>query len=398
MCSFGVSAIFLLLANSLHSITAHSIAVCLTGQASRLELESKIKNFVLPNVDRGHKIHLFISMYKSSDHRVNKFNTDATTVPSPNMKINGRGNVDIDFLGASIIKKKKDEPKLLYNVTQFDARFEDSTYEITLDLHLNRMSFSSLDKKLAKLGADPGKKIDPIIRETLHMSQWVNTRRCMQLVEQQEVAQKVLFDVVVRLRDDAFVFQPMLIPDDSVNYLTTSKCFTWGGINDVIYIIGRKWASAFLRSFSEEYYLSHKNLNPGRNSFNGNPEHWALFHALKYQIPHRQVSMCEMPAFPLIRTQGGLLPKRSHVDGLCAVSRACQANNSKFLELDFIDFGPAAGFCFPDKAPTCPVLENRVFTFFLNNSAIGKRIGKEDLIKELYSPISKRRKRKKVSD
>lgn len=360
---------------------SHNVALCVTGQLSRLELDSKIKQFILPNIARGHKIHLFMSMYKHSSNRVN---SEADQVQkSPNMLVNSRGQTDIDFLNASTVKRRTNAKPLVYNVSQLVAISGAYKYDVTVDLNKNRMDFHQIHKRVASLGADKGKKIDPLVRENLHMSQWINTRRCMELIEQQEVAQRSYFDVVVRMRDDVFVFEPMILPDDATDFLITPKCFTWNGLNDAIYIIGRRWASQFFRSFAEDYYINYNQLHPENTKFNGNPEHWALHHADKYAIPRRHASMCEIPALQLIRTAHGFAPKKSHLDGLCALSRDCQRNNTPYLQLNFIDFGPDAGFCFPDKVATCPKFEKRITNFFLTSAAVGSRLNKEPEIVKL---------------
>lgn len=368
-------------------VDSHNIALCVTGQLSRLELDSKVRQFIVPNVAAGHKIHLFMSLYKKSDKRVTSIGE--TIVSSPNAKVNDQGEYEINFQSSSTTRKKKiKRNKWVYNVTHLIASTGSASYDVTIDLQDNVMDFHPLDKVLLRQGATSSKwkKVDPIFREKLHMSQWINTRRCMELIEQQEFSQGYHFDAAVRMRDDIFVFDKMLLPVDSTERLITLNCFNWYGLNDAIYIIGRKWASQFFRSFSEDYYIKHKQLNPKGQNFIGNPEHWALHYSLKYQIPTRPASMCEIPAFPLVRTSNGLVPKKSHLDGLCAFSRSCRKNSSAFKRIGFTDFGKGAGFCFPSNVNACPRVEKLITNYFLDLSAVGNRTDKKDEIEKLKIP------------
>jgi hypothetical protein len=65
---------------SMNRSTEHkSFAVCLTGQLVRLELGSKITNFIIPNLELGHRISLFILLDSLVNEvkgakRANRFN------------------------------------------------------------------------------------------------------------------------------------------------------------------------------------------------------------------------------------------------------------------------------------------------------------------------------------
>lgn len=191
-------------------------------------------------------------------------------------------------------------------------------------------------------------------REKAHMSQWINIRKCMQLVEQVEIHDKFHFDSVIKMRDDSFFFTPMVLPSDHADYFSTLSCFFWWGINDSFFVIGRRWASCLLRGFSEEYYLRHHKLHKGTKKFRGNPEHWVDFHSRRCEARHRTLSMCQMPVLPMMYTgkEGGFTPNGNQY----------YFRNEAFAK-KYKRHDVSVGYCFDKKNP-CPDTEKIVRKYF----------------------------------
>ena len=57
------------------------IAFCLTGQLARLELLSKIKNIIVPNVKAGHTVHLFMLLDNEKDVKQTYWRYDYSGTP-----------------------------------------------------------------------------------------------------------------------------------------------------------------------------------------------------------------------------------------------------------------------------------------------------------------------------
>lgn len=131
-----------------------NIAVCVTGQTTRLELESKIKNFIVPNAKAGRRMHLFLTLYNSS--QVFGVNFQAKRVPSPHARFHERNNsLVLDYLGALDIVQwvtPKHNTYVQDSIQHAVASSNGVVFDLTVNLHPNAEGFSKVDVELAKLG------------------------------------------------------------------------------------------------------------------------------------------------------------------------------------------------------------------------------------------------------
>lgn len=131
-----------------------NIAVCVTGQSSRLELESKINNFIIPNVKTGKRMHLFLTLYNSS--QVFGVNFQAKRVPSPFVKYFEKNqSLELDYLGLFDIVSwiyPKNNQYVQDSIQHAVARSKGVLFDLTINLHPNAEGFSKIDTELALLG------------------------------------------------------------------------------------------------------------------------------------------------------------------------------------------------------------------------------------------------------
>jgi hypothetical protein len=131
-----------------------NIAVCVTGQSTRLELESKINNFIVPNGKTGKRMHLFLTLYNSS--QVFGVNFQAKRVPSPHVKYFDHNNsLELDYLGLFDIVQwvtHKNNDYVQDSIQHAVARRNGVVFDLTVNLHPNAEGFSKVDLELAQLG------------------------------------------------------------------------------------------------------------------------------------------------------------------------------------------------------------------------------------------------------
>jgi len=121
-------------------------------------------------------------------------------------------------------------------------------------------------------------------------------RECMKLVAAAELRQRVFFDFVVRLRDDAFLFAEWrLAPELYADAVADIAEGSWGGLNDHAFVVDRAHAEAMLRGPLEDYFL--------HTAVTGT--HWGINEQLlgrvarEYRIRVATLSVCQLPQISL---------------------------------------------------------------------------------------------------
>lgn len=131
-----------------------NIAVCVTGQSTRLELESKINNFIIPNGKSGKRMHLFLTLYNSS--QVFGVNFQAKRVPSKYVKyFENNQSLEIDYHEVFDIVRwvtPKNNYYVQDSIQHAIASSKGVLFDLTINLHPNAEGFSKIDLDLAKLG------------------------------------------------------------------------------------------------------------------------------------------------------------------------------------------------------------------------------------------------------
>lgn len=239
-----------------------SLAVCITGQVSRMEWKSKLENVVKPNVATWPRMGIFMVL---SNTNVNYVNPYKHPIVSPECPPSGclstvRSDVPPGIVVRETIFKERD--------------------------YITDMEWA---KRMDKF--DP---VTNLKRQNMHLSQWSKLRVCMQLVEDVELKEHFTYEVVVKLREDSMALMPFHIPREwSDKGIVTLNCNMWGGLMDGFYVLGRKWASKVMEGLSVDWYFEHDIPNK-------NPETWLLRIVNKHKIPKLFVDRCVMPFVPVI--------------------------------------------------------------------------------------------------
>mmetsp|Transcript_11101 Transcript_11101/g.10036 ORF Transcript_11101/g.10036 Transcript_11101/m.10036 type:complete len:201 (-) Transcript_11101:1560-2162(-) len=121
-------------------------------------------------------------------------------------------------------------------------------------------------------------------------------RDCMKWVQKIEYEQQMFYDLVVRLRDDSYVFDNWILNYEWYgNKLTSARTASFRGVNDHNFVVDRKYADELFRGLTEDYYFN-KSL---AHDHWGNPEHRIYLIANAYNIPIQNNTICQQPIVPL---------------------------------------------------------------------------------------------------
>lgn len=194
------------------------VAVCITGQLSRLELDSKVQNLLIPLSKQHHVVHLFTALETGEAQYVNP----ATA-----------GDVDINLT--------KEEVQ-----TRFHPFYQAGSFRphVTYAADISHWSPVYLSDK---------PKVNRSERLASHMSQHSTVKLCVDLIESQETHLGIHYDVVIKIRDNTMVAQTFrLLPPRAIDghaaedSILVKECGSNGGINDKVMILPRRHLSATL--------------------------------------------------------------------------------------------------------------------------------------------------------
>lgn len=174
----------------------HHAFVCVTGQLSRFELQSKMTFFFVPNVAAGVLFHVNLVLSPTSRHVTNR-----------RSGISGWRSHDLGDIVSAF-------ESLRINV-HVDIR------EQTSNPPINAAYLKQLDK--LHLRED-----ERIARVQNHYRQWEALSRCWD-----GVAMDTQYDSFVRLRDDSLFWSPMILTHfRGAPGVHVPHCNSWWGIND----------------------------------------------------------------------------------------------------------------------------------------------------------------------
>lgn len=199
----SVSILYLLFLRYVISARAAQAFVCITGQLNRLEIQTKIQNFIKPNAG---KIDVSFVLDLNSKYATN------TVV----------GNRSLPSMNEVVSQFESAGARVLFFNTQAQTAAPDvsSVYVMQLD----KRKFS-LEKRLE--------------RARNHFRQYEAYARCNYEALTRD------YDVYLRIRDDtmfssAFLISPL--PDG----IHVPRCNAWGGVNDrSILIVGKTYAGVY---------------------------------------------------------------------------------------------------------------------------------------------------------
>uniref|UniRef100_A0A7S1TLQ0 Uncharacterized protein n=1 Tax=Erythrolobus australicus TaxID=1077150 RepID=A0A7S1TLQ0_9RHOD len=228
------------------------LGVCLTGQLGRLELESKINNFLAPMREVYTHIDVALVLSNGTSVFVNeegKGNASASLYPSAEaakMKLKATGMVNLVYLA---LYQPPENPML------------DSAYV----QQLNKNFTGSLLMRRARG----------------HVTQWSMLLDCARMLWNMEARGGSNYRAIARLREDAFFPEKVqartIAQTADEGFVVVSTCDSWSGMNDKAAVFPRRVASTFFTAPIEEYYRRMHNTVRARNV--DKPESF-LFHVL----------------------------------------------------------------------------------------------------------------------
>mmetsp|Transcript_39572 Transcript_39572/g.104957 ORF Transcript_39572/g.104957 Transcript_39572/m.104957 type:complete len:454 (-) Transcript_39572:286-1647(-) len=188
-------------------------AVCVVGQATRLEIESKIQNIIDPLANVTH-VDVFLSL-EIDDHAV--FN-NPITVDVDGAKCRG-SELDVDGLKEA-----------------FAPYFRDGVFGPHVDENVTLERWPKLYKR--QHPDDDAKRKTHIANVA---SQLRHQKDCAELIQKSEESAGGKYDIVVKVRDNTIALRPVA-PDKllSITEVVLKDCSKWGGVNDKVMALPRK--------------------------------------------------------------------------------------------------------------------------------------------------------------
>jgi len=264
-----------------------SCAVCVVGQLARLELQSKVRHVVEPNLRAGHTIALLMVLSQGTPKYVNG-------------RTGGRkGNMRLTEGPYALADERQLQASVWSELDSFRRNASNSTSRFSLRTSLEAETNHSYPadlvwaKHLDK--AHRGMNVS-LLRQQLHILQWSHLRTCMFLVDAEELSKGTHLGLVLKLREDSFALQPWLIPSSWAQLgLTSLHCLEWGGVMDSVYAVGRRWAWTIMEGLATDWYISHYALETAGLAIPHNPESWIAALAKLKHVPVHTTSLCKLP-------------------------------------------------------------------------------------------------------
>jgi hypothetical protein len=189
--------------------------VCITGQLSRLEMDSKFEHLFLPLQEIGFQVDVAFALSAGS------------LVFSNPRKVKVHKNDMAPAFGneTSLLSYMKAHNLGVVSKKGF-------AYESVSDPHTNRQYEKQLEPK-SQNATKKEIQIGKAVRTVNHARMYDSYQRCMRDIDQKTLQGS--YDLVVRLREDSSFPVPVrskLFTDLPRNTIVSSDCRVWGGMND----------------------------------------------------------------------------------------------------------------------------------------------------------------------
>eukprot|EP00747_Dinoflagellata_sp_TGD_P148689 gnl/TRDRNA2_/TRDRNA2_176941_c0_seq51.p1 gnl/TRDRNA2_/TRDRNA2_176941_c0~~gnl/TRDRNA2_/TRDRNA2_176941_c0_seq51.p1 ORF type:complete len:401 (+),score=36.05 gnl/TRDRNA2_/TRDRNA2_176941_c0_seq51:84-1286(+) len=293
------------------------LAVCVTGQLSRLETESKLKNFLMQESQTVADVDLFVVMEVHSDLFANK-KSDPAIRPA------GQAACHRDFRKPSQVQKR------------FEPFYRSGLYLGHVDW--KNVNWDNWGPYLS--GHNEKRHAwNKEARMQSHLNQWFKWSECSDLIqkaEQEDVSRGGKpYDLVVRIRDNGIVVMPWSVTAPGSKWLELQSvavkgCSNHGGVHDKFMVAPRSLA---IEALTSPFTYSMK-VNSGDQTaveyFRGvrRPEAFLRYSWLGANVPVRKAD-----------TRGINLPV---VDGRCLAKDSGSSTRSFCIVTGYKD-------CHPDK-------------------------------------------------
>lgn len=267
-------------------------AIVVTGQLGRLELISKIKNMIVPNLRLKNDVGVFLCLDGSREvkqstqtmgsvgnlgtilyTRFSSENITAFVTSQIKYYLNLGGNLSPSSYGSFTV----------------ETRIDYETYSEYL--HYDKVPFSAYKENKILL-------LDGVKRFNRHQVQLSRLRDACRMAMKQEVRERKFYDFFIVLRDDSYV-----VAEWKFNFIKYENYFSvleYGsgknlGLNDHNFIIGRLWVDEMLRGIVEDYYL---NRNLTQISWFDPEFRYSVF-ARNAKVKVKLLTLCESPMLVL---------------------------------------------------------------------------------------------------
>lgn len=273
----------------------------ITGQLSRLELESKIINVFEPQMERYDiEVLLFVKVFVMmesmklprwpSPYELSNWENDHLKV----WAINSIPEVVTDSVRVEEVSELRDgNPFVFRKIVHMHVKSR--TTGKTYPWHIVLINNEN-DGIVVLQPSFPNDNYNQWIMA--QQDTFRNFRKAMIYIEELELAQNRVFDVVFRLRDDTFAFSPFKVPFNfDRDSFGTPQCVLSSyplGYSDHNFILGRNIASKVLRGMGEDYYFRIKQMYPFVEAH--------LHEVIDYIKPAKimRIPDCYWPFFPII--------------------------------------------------------------------------------------------------
>lgn len=207
--------------NDFESTAIKHIGICIVGQASRLEIYSKLTNLIEYNSKKIDRKLFVIGIFDSGSSYSNKGATVCY-------------NSTYDM--RHYFHKYFQIPNVIAT-----AQFSHPSDYLNLSIHT---------KEVLRYYRKEFHGIEWYQRIENHLRQFEHDFKCYQQLKILETQYKIEFDTIIRLRDNAIVTKPIDIVDmmNSVKYqkAITKRCKSWGGYSDKVWFIPKKYIKGVL--------------------------------------------------------------------------------------------------------------------------------------------------------
>jgi hypothetical protein len=200
------------------------VAVCILGQVSRLEIDSKLRNIAEPLADFTN-VDVFLSLETGGL----VYNNKAT---------------DISGEGCSSTRISVEEVKEAFAPYYRDGKFESHKDE---NVALDRWPLLYKYKHPGDTQSDYSARAKHI---TNVLSQMRHQKDCAELIQQREESTGGRYDVVLKVRDNTLALRPV-VPEKLLNITEVNfkHCEWWGGVQDKVMLMPRVYLEKTLGDF-----------------------------------------------------------------------------------------------------------------------------------------------------
>jgi hypothetical protein len=261
------------------------IAILLTGQLARLELHSKLVNVLLPNLDAGHTVHLFISLDSDVDNvrQTQHYSSYRNTPFRNSTKRSLRTHIKKQILQLTGSGKMK----------RFRCFVSLKKY---VNTHTAINGPSRMDKMWTGNWSSDLYRVTPEFRFNVNMRMFSVMRDGVRHIQETEVYLGRFYNLVVRIREDSFFYGSWLLDSTYLKSYSSLSVNSWHGVNDHDFAIDRRYVDRVIRGLIEDYFIDFENIGIHMKH---STEIYIMDVLKLFRVEIRGLTVCELPAVPL---------------------------------------------------------------------------------------------------